>query len=334
MALASSPVTVLYNLPMVRTVFRAAFAAVSLFCAVGSAFQALSTAGPMELPSLPKPLPSASTPIRIDSYLVLIPAHVTNALGAIVANLSKGDFQITDDNVPQTITHFSMDDAPASIGLVYDCSGSMRDKMHRSAAAAEAFFRTANPEDEFFLVEVGDRAKLAVPFSGEADDILSRIDRTKPFGRTALLDALQLAMKQMKKARNPRKALVILSDGGDNQSRHNIRQIKAGLLESDVQVYAMGLFSGEGRKQSREEREGPELLDDLAQQTGGRLYPVTNLDDLPAISARISNDVRTQYVLGYAPPNGGRDGKYHRVKVTVNSPELRTYYRQGYYAAE
>jgi VWFA-related protein len=319
---------------MASTILRAAIAALFPFCAIGSAFQAVSSAGQVEIPARAKPLPSATNTIRVDSSLVLIPAHVTNALGAIVPNLAKSDFQITDDNIPQTITHFSMDDAPASIGLVYDCSGSMRDKMHRSAAAAEAFFQTANPEDEFFLVEVGDRAKLAVPFSDQTGDILSRIGRTKPFGRTALLDALQVAMTHMKKARNARKALVILSDGGDNQSRHSVRQIEAGLRESDVQVYAMGLFSGDGGKRTSEERRGPELLDALAEQTGGRVFPVVNLDELPAISARIGNDVRTQYLLGYSPLNDARDGKYHRVKVTVNSPDLRTYYRPGYYAPQ
>jgi len=217
-----------------RAIFRTMFPALFLFTAVA-------------------PLPGQPTVIRSDASLVLIPAHVTNANGAIVANLTKSDFQITDDNIPQTITHFSMDDAPASIGLVYDCSGSMRDKMHQSAAAANAFFHTANPDDEFFLVEFGDRAKLAIPFSFDPDDILSKIAGTKPFGRTALLDALQIAMAHMKTARNLRKALVILSDGGDNQSRHNRRQIKSALLEADVQVYAMGLFSGDAKKRSAEE---------------------------------------------------------------------------------
>jgi len=296
-----------------RAIFRTMFPALFLFTAVA-------------------PLPGQPTVIRSDASLVLIPAHVTNANGAIVANLTKSDFQITDDNIPQTITHFSMDDAPASIGLVYDCSGSMRDKMHQSAAAANAFFHTANPDDEFFLVEFGDRAKLAIPFSFDPDDILSKIAGTKPFGRTALLDALQVAMAHMKTARNLRKALVILSDGGDNQSRHNRRQIKSALLEADVQVYAMGLFSGDAKKRSAEEKRGPELLDELTVQTGGKLYPVVDLDELPGISQRIGNDVRTQYVIGYSPANSQRDGKYHRVKVTVATPTLRAYYRPGYYS--
>lgn len=312
---------------MFRTKLGAVVGGLGLCSALGWAFQ-------VDIPVREKDGQAGRPVLQVDSSLVLIPAHVTNGMGTIVANLSKSDFQITDDGVPQTITHFSLDDAPASIGLVYDCSGSMRDKMHRSAAAAEAFFRTSNPQDEFFLVEVGDRAKLAVPFSFETEDILSRIERTKPFGRTALFDALQVAMTQMKRARNLRKALVILSDGGDNQSRHNARQIKAGLLESDVQVYSMGLFNADAQKRSSEERKGPELLDALAEETGGRLYPVRNLDELPAISELISKDVRTQYVLGYSPQNANRDGKYHRVKVTVNSPELRTYYRPGYYALQ
>ncbi len=324
---------------MLWTPLQTGLASVLLLCSTGSAFQDLGESGPIapirvRTPALPVPISDHANTISVDSSLVLIPAHVTNYAGAIVAGLAKEDFQITEDDVPQNITHFSLDDAPASIGLIYDCSGSMREKMHRSAVAAEAFFRTANPEDEFFLVKVGDRAKLAMPFSNQADDILGLIDRTKPFGRTALLDGLQVAMTQMKRARNSRKALVILSDGGDNQSRRNIRQIKAGLIESDVQVYAMGLFEAEGKKQTAEERRGPELLGDLTTQTGGRLYPVTDLGDLPTINARISHDVRTQYLLGFTPRTENRDGKYHRVKVTVTSPGLRTYYRPGYYATK
>ncbi|MGO4886021.1 MAG: VWA domain-containing protein [Bryobacteraceae bacterium] len=320
---------------MLRSLFRAAPAVIFLFCSASFPFQEGSHPVLTTIRSKPAPRDAPSAPdIRVDSALVLIPAHVTNAVGAIVANLSSADFRITEDGVPQTITHFSLDDAPASIGLVYDCSGSMRGKMHRSAAAAEAFFQTANPRDEFFLVQVADRAKLTVPFAAGPDDILSHIERVKPFGRTALLDGLQVAMKQMKQARNLRKALVVLSDGGDNQSRRNVREVKAALLESDVQVYAMGLFDQDDRKRTSEERRGPGLLDELAAETGGRLYPVASLDELPAISERISNDVRTEYVLGYSPPGNNRDGKYHRVKLTVTSPDLHTYYRQGYYAPQ
>ena len=271
--------------------------------------------------------------IRVDSALVQIPVHVTNAFGATVAGLSKDDFELLEDNYPQTIAHFSMDDAPASIGLVYDCSGSMHDKIGQSAAAAEAFSKTANPEDEFFLVEFGDWPKLASPFTTHIEDILSRILHTKPYGRTALLDALQMGLKEMKKAANPRKALIVLSDGGDNQSRRSQREIEKELVESDVQVYAMGVYSNPGaRKLPPEEKRGPQLLDQLSGRTGGRLYTVTNADDLPAISSRISKELRTQYILGYTPLTLARDGKYHRISVKVKDPALRVNARAGYYA--
>jgi Ca-activated chloride channel family protein len=315
-----------------------AFAALSLLCPAGLALQALSV-GPMKPAPVSAARMDAGTPesnsIHVDSALVQIPVHVTNIFGANVASLAKTDFQLWEDNVPQSITHFAMDDAPASVGLVYDCSGSMRDKMGQAAAAAGAFFRTANPEDEFFLVEFGDWPKLSSPFTTHVEDILTRILRTKPFGRTALLDALQMAMKEMKKAVNPRKALVILSDGGDNQSRRNLRQIENALVESDIQAYAMGLYSAaDSRKLSSEERNGPKLLEELSEQTGGRLFTVSNADDLPGISARISKELRTGYMLGYSPSSLQRDGKYHRITVKVASPDLRVYSRTGYFSPQ
>jgi VWFA-related protein len=272
--------------------------------------------------------------IRVESALVEIPVHVTNVFGANVDGLTKSDFRLFEDGVLQSITHFSMDDVPASIGLIYDCSGSMRDKMRQAAAAAESFFRTSNPEDEFFLVEFGDFPKLASPFTHDAGDILARILHTRPFGRTALLDALNMSMKEMKKASNRRKALVILSDGGDNQSRRNRRQIESALVESDVQLYAMGLYSSSSprKKLPSEERTGPQLLEELCQHTGGRMYRASNADDLPAISERISKELRTEYILGYSPGALADDGKYHRVAVKVNSADLRVYSRTGYYS--
>ncbi len=213
----------------------------------------------------------------------------------------------------------------------------MRDKMRKASEAAAAFFKTANAEDEFFLVEFGDRPRLAVPFTTDSQQVYHRIAGLRPFGRTSLLDAIHLALAQMKGARNSRKALVIFSDGGDNCSRQTAGQIKNALVESDIQLYAMGIFDPEdSRKQSREERNGPKLLDELAAKTGGYNYPVDDLEELPAISARISRELRTEYVLGYSPAGVARDGKYHRVRVTLAGPaearQLRTYYRQGYYA--
>jgi len=321
-------------------IVRAAMTALIPF-SIGLAFQLPSTDGPISIVPVAKRAAAAdllpSTAIRVDSSLVLIPAYVTTVLGASVTNLTKDDFRLFEDSVEQKITHFSQDDAPISIGLLFDVSGSMRDKIRKASEAAAAFFKTANAEDEFFLVEFGDRPKLVMPFTGDSQEVYHRIAGLKPFGRTSLLDAIHLALAQMKKAKNSRKALVIFSDGGDNCSRQTTGQIKSALEESDVQLYSMGIFDPENlRKHTPEERDGPELLDRLAAQTGGRNYPVDNLDDLPAISARISKQLRTQYILGYAPAGAAFDGKYHRVRVTLAAPEnmqlFRTYYRQGYYA--
>jgi Ca-activated chloride channel homolog len=323
---------------MVRTLFRA-LAALAVPCTVGFAFQNLSAIGPMKPAPAGAPRIDAESPapnaIHVESALVEIPVHVTNDLGATVAGLAKDDFELWEDGVPQTVTHFSMEDAPASVGLVYDCSGSMHDKIRKAAEAAQTFFRTANPGDEFFLVEFSDWPKLVTPFTTDAGDIWAHIQRTNPFGRTALLDAIQLSLKQMKKAVNPRKALVVLSDGGDNESRHSRREVEMALVESDVQLYAMGIYStGDSRKLSSEERNGPKLLEELSDRTGGRMLTVSNAEDLPSISERISRDLRTQYVLGYSPANLLRDGKYHRITVKVNRADLHVYSRPGYYAPQ
>ncbi len=286
--------------------------------------------------SKPGSADTAEPVLHTDSSLVLIPVHVTRADGAPITNLQKSHFRVTENDVEQIITHFSQDDAPVSVGLLLDISGSMRPKMAKAVEAAEAFFRTSNPQDEFSLIEFSDSAKLCIPFTVDVNDVTDRIERTRPFGRTALLDAVHLCLRSMKQARHERKAIVIVSDGGDNWSRHSAREIKNELLESDVQVYAMGIYGLDTGKSTAEEKNGPQLLDELAEQSGGRHYRVDNLKDLPAISARIGNELRNEYLIGYYPNPCPHNGKYHPVQVKVNDPDLtvqlRTSYRRGYYA--
>jgi Ca-activated chloride channel homolog len=275
--------------------------------------------------------------LRVDVPLVEIPVHVTTPLGASVTNLKKENFRVFEDGVEQEITHFTMDDAPLSIGLVFDSSGSMAHKIRKSSEAAAAFFKTANFDDEFFLVEFNEKPKLEVPFTRNSDEIYKHIVRAKAMGRTSLLDAIRLSLVQMKNAQHLRKAVVIFSDGGDNRSRYTETEVMEAMREADVQVYAMGIFDlDSSRKATPEERNGPRLLDSLAEETGGRHFPVQNLEDLPAVCARIGNELRNQYLLGYAPTNAGQDGKYRRVKVVLkdpeNTPPLHAYHRQGYYA--
>jgi Ca-activated chloride channel homolog len=309
------------------------------FCLLALGLPMLMAEAPAKIMPRIQPQPPAGVQsvLRVDSSLVLIPAHVTTVAGESVMNLGRENFQLMEDNVEQTITHFTKDDAAVSVGVVFDASGSMLKKMHMASTAVGTFIKTANPEDEFFLVEFNDRAKLAVPFTFDSEELYRHAARIKPLGKTSLLDAVHLGLTQMKQARHLRKALVILSDGGDNWSRHNVRQVRNALLESDVQVYAMGIFDPDpAGRITTEERNGPRLLDDLAEQSGGRHYRVGNLNDLPAISAAIGNELRNEYLLGYYPRNVSRDGKYRQVKMKLVVPdpaaELRTYYRRGYYA--
>ena len=280
---------------------------------------------------------AAGTPevyLRVDASLVLVPLHATSERGASVTDLLKENFRLYEDGVEQKVSYFSKQDSPVSVGLVFDSSGSMANKIRESAEAAAAFFKTANPQDEFFLVEFGEKPKLMMPFTSDSDQIYKKIARFKAFGRTSLIDAIHLALVQMKNARNSRKAIVILSDGGDNRSRFTRQEIKSALLESETQMYAMGIF--DSLKHTPEEKKGPQLLDELAVQSGGRLFTVDRIDDLDTVSATIGTALRNEYLLGYVSSNPSRDGKYRQVKVTVDVlppvPVPKVSYRHGYYA--
>jgi VWFA-related protein len=267
----------------------------------------------------------------------LINVSVTDPLNRFVTGLDREHFKLWEENAEQKIVQFSSEDAPLSVGLVFDASGSMGNKLTKSRQAAAQFFKTANPEDEFFLVQFNDKPELAVPFTTNTEEIQNRLTFTQAKGRTALLDGVYLAMNQMKKARNPRKAVLILSDGGDNSSRYTESEIRKLVREADVQVYAIGIFEPiAGRGRTAEELSGPGLLTELAEQTGGRHFAAENLNELPDIAAKIGLELRNQYVLGYSPTNQAKDGKYRRVKVKIQQPKslpsLKAVYRLGYYA--
>ena len=275
--------------------------------------------------------------IKVTSTLVLINVTVTDPLSRFVTGLERDNFRLFEDKKEQEISAFSSEDAPISIGLVFDTSGSMGSKLQKSREAASDFFQTANPDDEFFLVRFNDRPELAVPFTTDTDKIQSALTFTQSKGRTALLDGVYLSMNQMKKARHPRKALLIISDGGDNSSRYTESEIKNAVREADVQIYAIGIFeSAAARGRTPEEAMGPGLLNDLAEQTGGRAYAVENPTELPDIAAKIGVELRNEYILGYTPKNQQRDGKYRRVQVKLVQPRglppLKAIFRLGYYA--
>jgi Ca-activated chloride channel family protein len=281
--------------------------------------------------------PGAGLTLHVDTTLVQIPVAVTDAQNRFVLGLQKEDFHVSEDGVEQNVVHFSGEDAPLSVGLVFDESGSMDYKFRTSQAAAAQFLKTMNADDETFLVEFGDSAKVSVGFTTHTDEIQNALKKAQPGGLTAMLDAINIALREMKKARNSRKAIVIVSDGGDNHSQYTSAQIESLVREADVQIYAMGVFEpGLPVGLTPEEVSGPKLLSEIATQTGGRAFSAALTNDLPSVAARIAVELRNQYVLGYYPKDQARDGKYRHVEVKLAQPRgvsaLKAHWRLGYYA--
>jgi Ca-activated chloride channel homolog len=276
-----------------------------------------------------------SPDLRVDTNLVLIPVSVSDPLNRPVTGLERENFRVFDDRQEQKISAFSMEDEPVAVGLVFDTSGSMGAKLGRSRMAAHTFFRTSNPEDEFFLVEFDSSPHLVVPLTGNSGSIENQLVFTRSKGSTALLDALILALHEIRKSKRNKKALLVVSDGGDNNSRYTPAEVKSILAESDCLVYAIGVFESNMAGRPSEEIGGAGLLGRIAEETGGRLY-LADPAELPDIAQKIGVDLRNRYVLGYSPPNPQRDGKYHRVHVVVvpprGLPPLRAHWRTGYYA--
>jgi Ca-activated chloride channel homolog len=273
-------------------------------------------------------------PIRTETQITLVGASVTDPLGRLVTGLQQQHFRVFEDGVEQEIVRFSSQDVPVSIGVIFDMSGSMADKIDKSRQAAVQFFRTANPADEFFLVDFNDRAQLISPFTESVDDLQERLMYTGAHGMTALFDGVYLGLSQMRGAHNTKKALLILSDGGDNHSRYSETEVRKFVREADVQIYAIGLFEAEAP--TPEEKAGPGLLNDITMMTGGRAFAVQNVNQLPDIATKISMELRNQYVLGYIPSHRTHDGKWRKIKVRLNPPKglppLSVSAKSGYFA--
>lgn len=279
-------------------------------------------------------LKTHTKPFRKDVDLVLVPVTITDPMNRLVTGLEKDNFLLTDNGQPQEIRHFSSEDAPISLGVIFDISGSMSNKIDKSRDAVVEFFRTANPQDEFFLITFSEKPEVLADFTQSVEDIQSKLVYAVPKGRTALLDAIYLSMTRMRKARYEKKALLIISDGGDNHSRYTEGEIKSMVKESDVQIYGIGLFDRDFK--TPEEREGPELLNEITEVTGGRTFTIAATNELADVATKIGIELRNQYVLGYRPTNPARDGKWRKIRVKLNPPKglppLHVYAKTGYYA--
>ncbi len=272
--------------------------------------------------------------LRVETNLVLVPMTVTDSENRLVTGLERENFYVYENNLPQTIRSFSTDDAPISIGIIFDLSGSMNSKFSRARRALSEFMRTSNPQDEFFVIAFNDRPNVVVDYTNNVDDVDARMVMLKPQNRTALIDAVYLGLNKLKDAKHDRKALLIISDGGDNRSRYTEGELRKAVRESDVQIYSIGIFDQTAA--TEEEKNGPALLTDICEQTGGRLFRVTDVSELGDIASRISAELRNEYVVAYKPTDLKHDGNWRKLKVKLNPPpglpQLSVHNRQGYYA--
>jgi Ca-activated chloride channel family protein len=283
--------------------------------------------------------PSLNThvrPLKVAVDLVLVPVTITDPMNRLVTGLERENFQLFEGSSKEEIKSFSSEDAPVSLGVIFDASGSMSSKMDRAKDAVMEFFKTANPQDEFFMVEFSDEPEVVNDFTSSVDEIQNKLVFTVPRKRTALLDAIYMGVSKMRQAKYAKKALLIISDGGDNHSRYTEGEIKALVKEADVMVYAIGIY--DRYFQTQEEQLGPALLGEIAELTGARAFTVENPNDLADVATKIGVELRNQYVLGYRPSKVVRDGKWRKIKVKLLPPKglppLRVYARTGYYAPE
>jgi Ca-activated chloride channel homolog len=297
--------------------------AIALLTLVSAAAQ-----GPIQPRSSPAPkqpaVPSAN--LRVDSNLVLVPVTVNDELNRPITGLEKENFRIYDDKQEQTITSFSTEDDPIALGLVFDDSGSMSGTLPQGRRAAAQFLAAANPEDEFFLVEFDTTPRLTVPLTANTGSINTEILFTKSGGSTSLFDALYLAINEMHKSKKTKKAIVLISDGGENHSRYTQKELENLVRESDVLIYTI-LIPGSDAD--------PSLMTRIAEMTGAHGY-FAGAVELADIAQKICVELRNRYVIGYSPQDPARDGRYHRIDVKLapprGLPKLRAHWRVGYFA--
>jgi VWFA-related protein len=305
---------------------RSAVALIPIF--LGFTLGAFSQDEPRVSISPPKALrgrsPSPPANLKLDVSLVLVPVSVTDSTDKPVSDLTPSAFRVFEDNVEQKVLSVHQEDGPVSVGFIVDTSSSMKTRMEPTIAAMRQFLKTSTQGDEYFLIRFADQPSLVTGFTRDPDEILSSMSSLQPLGWTALNDAICLGIQKVKHGKNPRRALFVLSDGGDNNSRYSDSEVRSIVRESDVRVYSIGIF------------ERPEFLEKLGMDSGGRAFWAHKLKDLPDVVEKLSRDLRNQYVLGYSPGQRPRDGKYRKVRVEVvdaiKHMPLNVFWRRGYFS--
>ena len=279
--------------------------------------------------------PSPNQTLKVDVDLVMVNATVTDPQNRYVTGLEKEHFQIWEDKLEQEIAYFSSEDAAISIGVIFDISGSMKDKISTARDAAVTFLKTGNPEDEYFLVEFANRPELAEDFTTDVTRLQNRLIFAPAKGMTAMYDSVYLGLEKLKEGSNPKKALLLITDGEDNRSRYTFSNVKEFVKEQDVQIYSIGIVEN-WNSQLGSGHSGRAMIEELSDLTGGRAFFPDSVYDLEDICTKIAVELKNQYWIGYHSTNGAKDGKWRKLRMKINPPKglprLNVRSKSGYYA--
>lgn len=281
--------------------------------------------------------PVGDDPLIVNTDLITLNVTVTDSYGRYVKGLDKSAFTILDDKAPQEITHFTDDDTPVSVGVIFDVSGSMNgDKIARAREALSRFIQTSHDQDEYFLIGFNSRAQLLLDRTRNSEAILDKLTFVQTKGQTALYDACYLGVEKVTRGNHQKRAILLISDGQDNNSRYTFGELRRLLKESDVLIYGIGILGGSDAGSSLG-MGGQAILDELASVSGGKAFFPNTSAEMNEIFERIALELRHQYSIGYRPSNFIGDGKWHRVKVKITPPRglprLFVRSKEGYYAS-
>lgn len=274
--------------------------------------------------------------IKVDTDLITLTLTVTDYYGRLVSGLTEDAFTIFDNNKKQKITFFSDTDAPVSIGILFDVSGSMSgDKIAKARNALSRFINTSHPRDEYYLIAFNSRAQLLLDKSRDGEAVLNKLTLVEPKQNTALYDACYLGVERVSRGTHQKKALLIISDGQDNSSRYSFKEVRRLMKESDVVIYSVGILDGRDSG-SMIGMQGQSFLDELSNVTGGKSFYPNTTAEMDEIFERIALELRNQYSIGYTPDDFQPNGEWRKVKVKIKPPRgvprLTVRNREGYYA--
>lgn len=292
--------------------------------------------GPLLFPKTSAPTHAAANPssdLKINVNMTLVPVTVLDSMGRSVTGLTPENFRVYDNKRPVPIASFARQDQPIAVGLIFDCSHSMSNKFKTERFAPSELFQQLGPNDESFLVTVSDRAVLRTPLTTDLAMVANSLIFSHPHGTTPLLDGIEMGLHELKKSHLQRRALIVVSDGGDNNSRYTLHEIEEMVVESNAQVFTVLLYNN---PQAPEELLGPGLMEHLAQKSGGVNFTINNMADIRQAMTKIGVSLHNQYVLGYYMPDDSRSGQYRKITVQLlvprGMPRLMIRAREGYYA--